>query len=88
MATIAEHENSMTVFFRKANGEIKCIMTGINDMSAFGDEKADFSLIWDYVVLPKDDFVIQSPFNFKINLKTKTLELKVNSLNYPVVERS
>jgi len=88
MATIVDHENSMTVFYRKATGDIKCIMTGIHDMSAFGNEEADFSLIWDYVVLPKDDFVLQNPFNFKVNIETKSLEIKANSLNYPIAEGS
>jgi len=88
MATIEENENSMTIFYRKSNGDIKGIMTGINDMSAFGDEEADFNLIWDYVVLPKDDFVLQNPFNFKVNIETKSLEIKANSLNYPIAEGS
>lgn len=38
---IQEHENSMTIFYRKANGDIKRTSTGIQNMGIFGDEAED-----------------------------------------------
>lgn len=86
MGDIAEFENKMTIFYRKANGEIKNIVTGIQDMSFFGEEEGDYSLIWDYVVLDKDDFVISNPLNFKVNIVSKQLEIKLGNFVYPVAE--
>ena len=44
---------SMTIFFNRRTGRIMQISTGIQDMNAFGDEKEDFELIWDFIVVEK-----------------------------------
>lgn len=75
MATMEEHQKSMTIFFRKKDGEIKGYASGIQDMGFYGDDEEDFSLIWDYVVLEKDLKVLNNLNKFKINVETKELEI-------------
>lgn len=75
MATMEEHQKSMTIFFRKKDGEIKGYASGIQDMSFYGDDEEDFALIWDCVVLEKDRQVLDNIEKFKINIKTKEIEL-------------
>ena len=72
---IEEHLNNMTIFFSKKTGEIKSFATGIQDMNYFGNDKEDYELIWDYVVIPRDDKVIRNLEIFKINLDTKELTI-------------
>lgn len=85
LPTIEEMNNSMTVYFSKSNGNIKSISTGIQDMSLFASNADDYSIIWDFVVAPKDDYVMKNKDSFKINLETKILEMVTNpTLNYPV----
>ncbi len=84
---IQEHENSMTIFYRKANGAIKRINTGIQNMGIFGDEAEDYSLIWDYVILDKDEYVLRNPFNFRVNPTTKQIEIKEsNMMKYKIAK--
>ena len=66
-------EYSMTVFFNKRTGKIMQISTGIQDMNAFGDEKEDFELIWDFIVVEKDTFVMSNTDQFLVDVETKEL---------------
>lgn len=75
MCDINEHSNSMTIFFSKSSGEIKGYATGIQDMSFYGNNAEDFSLIWDYVIMKKDNQVLNNIEKFMINTETKQLEL-------------
>lgn len=72
---IEEHLNNMTIFFSKKTGEIKSFATGIQDMNYFGNDKEDYELIWDYVVIPRDDKVLRNLEMFKINLDNKELTI-------------
>lgn len=69
----------MTIYYRKVNGEIKSIMSDACDMSAFGEEQEDYELIWDYIVLPVDEYVRFNLTQFYVDLESKTLKLKDNS---------
>jgi hypothetical protein len=83
--TIEEMQNNMTVFYRKKTGEIKTIIGGINDMSAFGAEQEDMELIWGYVVIPRDTYVINNSQNFIYDIETKELKIKQDAVpKYPV----
>lgn len=66
-------EYSMTIFFNKRTGKIMQISTGIQDMNAFGDEKEDFELIWDFIVVEKDTFVMSNADQFLVDIETKEL---------------
>lgn len=79
MATIEEMENQMTVFFNKRLGKIMSIATGIQDFNTYyGEQAEDYSLIWDSVVLIKNDYVIQHQDDFII--ENKQLKLINNDL--------
>lgn len=85
LGTIEDYKASMTAYFRRANGEIKHIIPGIQDMSLFGDEQDDYKLIWEYIVLPRDEYAIKNKDKFIINLETKQLMIKKSEvLEYPV----
>jgi len=74
MATIAESNEKMTVFYSKSSGKITGVCKGIQDMSFFGDFENDFSIIYDYVVLPYNLDTIKNAKNYQINIETHELE--------------
>lgn len=76
MATMAEHEASMTMFYYKSNGEIYSYCTGISDMSMFGIHQADYELILDFIVIPRDHVVMEFMYKFYVDVETKELKLK------------
>ena len=87
MPTIEEMNSNMTIFYSKSSGDIKSLATGIQDMDMFGVNAADYSIIWDFVVLAIDDYVLKNPDQFKINLATKTLEMLAGAMpEYPTAE--
>ena len=42
----------MTVFYKKRNGNIISVLDGEHDMSMYGDMEEDYSLIYDFIVIP------------------------------------
>lgn len=66
MATIEEMQSKMTLFYSKQTKEIKCRATGVQDMSYFGENEVDFSLIYDYVIVEMDEYVFSNPSLFII----------------------
>lgn len=72
--SIEEMQDSMTVYFSKRTGEIKSIVGGIQSMEVFGVDKEDYELIWDLVVIEKDEYVMQNMDKFRVdegNIKLK-----------------
>lgn len=65
----------LTLFFSKKTGKIcsYCASETPQDMSYFGDNEDDFSIIWDYLVIEHDPFVMKNIDFFKIDLETKRL---------------
>ena len=87
MATIEEHEASMTIFYSKSTGEIKGACSGIQDFKMYGIDAEDYSSIWGFTVLPNDDYVLQNPNNFKMDLSgaEPILSIRQEAVNqYPV----
>ncbi|WP_073016784.1 hypothetical protein [Clostridium intestinale] len=66
MATLEEHEKSMTIYYSKRTGEITSFSSGIQDMSFFGDNKEDYKIIWDFIILEKDNYVLENRGKFKV----------------------
>lgn len=64
---------SMTVYYRKATGTIVQIVTGIHDMNVYGSEKEDFELIRDFIIVEKDEFILNNVNQFIVDLDTKEL---------------
>ncbi len=71
--TIEDFENNMTIYYRKATGAIKQVAGGIQDMSVFGDEESDYTLIWDFIIAPRDENVRDNMNQFTVDLETKEL---------------
>ncbi|MCU7195557.1 hypothetical protein [Turicibacter sanguinis] len=78
MNKIEEHDGRMTIYYRKCNGEIKMISDGIHDMSIFGDERSDYELIWDCLVIDKVQEIKAYPNLFFINHEMHQVEVKQN----------
>ncbi|WP_026887731.1 hypothetical protein [Clostridium beijerinckii] len=48
----------MTIFYRKSTGDLTDMAVGEQDMNAYGDLKADYELIYDFVVVDYDEYVM------------------------------
>ncbi|MEN8079181.1 hypothetical protein ABFP60_19650 [Clostridioides difficile] len=61
---ILEEQNKMTIFYNKRLGIIQAIVTGTQNMSYFGEQEEDFKIIYDYIVVDKDEYVINNSSYF------------------------
>jgi len=62
----------LTIFYNKRTGTIKEICGGKQTMDWFGDEKQDYELIIDYIVVEFDQYIIANLEKFSVvdgNLK-------------------
>ena len=50
----------MTVFFRKSNGDLTDIIQDEQNMSVYGDLQADYELIYSFVVVDFDEYVMKN----------------------------
>lgn len=66
MATIEEMNFKMTIFYSKQTGEIKAACGGIQDMNFFGKNRIDYEIIYDFIVVEKDDYVLNNINKFKV----------------------
>ena len=65
----------MNVIYYKRTGQIYTIVVGSEGLSIFGENEEDFKLMLDSVLLEKNEEILWSYRNYKINLKTKELIL-------------
>lgn len=70
---IEDYDSVMTVFFVKRTGKIKMIADGRQDMSMFGDDEPEQSMIWDYIVVEKDDVLQNNADQFHVDPETKEI---------------
>lgn len=65
----------LTLFFSKKTGKIcsYCASETPQNMSFFGDNEEDFSVIWDFLTVDYDAFLMKNIEFFKVDLVTKTL---------------
>lgn len=82
MATIEEHQNSMTLFYSKQTSEIKSYATGIQDMNYFGINKIDFEIIYDFIVVERDEYVISNLDLFKVTNNKVILKENIDLSKY------
>ena len=64
--TLEEMNKSMTLFYMKRTGDIINKATGIQDMKFYSDFEEDYKLIIEFIVLPKDEYVLENIEKFKI----------------------
>ncbi|MBK5243048.1 hypothetical protein [Clostridium sp.] len=80
----------MTIIYTKRTGLIKSIFSGnLQKMdSLYGDDAQDLKIIWDEIIIPDDNNVINTPQNFKVNIDTKQLEILEQPINeYPIASQ-
>ena len=70
---LSEFESKMTIFYSKRTGEIQTFCTGVQDMSFFSKNSEDYKIIWDYVVVDYNNFVIKNINSFVVDTNTKEL---------------
>lgn len=61
---ISEEQSKMTIFYNKRLGSIQAIVGGTQDMSYFGEEEEDFKVIYDYIVVDNEEYIIKNLSNF------------------------
>lgn len=69
----------MTIFFQKSTGNIKCIAdweTSIDDYFVEEGDKADYTLIWDTIIVDYNETIFKNYDIFKIDSKNKNIVLK------------
>lgn len=59
-------EDKMTLFYSKQTGDIKGYTSGITDMGYFGEDEIDMEIIYDFVVVDLDNYVLDNINQFKI----------------------
>lgn len=63
---VEEGKPLMTIYYNKRTGTITDLCTGKNDMNWYGNEKEDYEMIFDYVVVEYDPYVFSNHHQFKI----------------------
>ena len=76
MKELTSVEDKMTIFYSKRNGDIKSYTTGITDMGYFGDDEEDMKIIYDFVVVDLDNYVLDNINQFAI--EGERVKLKEN----------
>lgn len=82
MASIEEHEKNMTVFYSKQTGDIKSIAGGIQTMDFFADNKVDYEIIYGFIVVEKDNYVMENMNNFRVINRDIKLKEKIDVSKY------
>lgn len=70
------YKDKMTLFYSKKSGEIQTFCTGVQDMNFFGENKDDYTVIWDFLVIGYNDKVLNNLSMFVIDLNSKSIKLK------------
>ena len=82
MPNIEEMQRKMTLFYSKQTKEIKCVATGIQDINYFGENKVDFEIIYDYLVVDKDDYIFDNIHLFKVENGRAVLKVIPETIDY------
>lgn len=70
--------DKLTIFYNKRTGTIKELCSGIQDMSWFGEEKEDYELIFDYIVVDFDSYILENHINMYVeNGEVKAREIPI-----------
>lgn len=59
-------ENKLTIFFNKRTGVIKELCSGEQTMDWFGDEAQDFELIYDFIIVEFDQYILENYMSMKV----------------------
>lgn len=70
--------DKLTLFYNKRTGEIKELCSGSQNMDWFGEEKQDYMLIFDFIVIDYDAYVLNNSHQFYIS--DENVKLKQDSV--------
>lgn len=89
MATVEEHESSMTIIYSKSSGKVIAAFSGIQTIQIlYGENGADYAIIWDELVVPIDSYILKNYSKFKFNLETMELQILPSEVpNYPIASQ-
>lgn len=59
-------EEKLTIFYNKRTGSIKELCGGEQTMAWFGDEAEDYELIFDYLVVDYNEYILQNYMDMHI----------------------
>lgn len=59
-------DDKLTIFYNKRTGTIKELCGGEQDMNWFGEEAQDYELIFDYIVVDYDHFILENYMNMVV----------------------
>ncbi|NGU31010.1 hypothetical protein G6Z34_13040 [Clostridium perfringens] len=82
--SLENFEKKVTLFYSLATGEIKLMCGGIQDMSYFGSERADFN--YDFVVVDKDEYLINNLEKFIIKNGELMMKAEPNLNKYKIAD--
>lgn len=52
--------NKMTIFYRKSNGDLTDIISGEQSMFMYGDLEEDYTLIYGFIIVDHDEYVMRN----------------------------
>lgn len=71
-------EDKLTVFYNKRTGSIKELCGGEQDMNWFGEEAQDYELIYDFVVVDYDSYILENYMSMEVvNDEVKIIQNEV-----------
>lgn len=71
-------EDNLTIFYNKRTGEIKEMCSGDQTMDWFGEEAQDFELIYDFIVVANDQYILDNYMSMAVangSIKAKQEEV-------------
>lgn len=71
-------DDKLTIFYNKRTGAIKELCGGEQDMNWFGEEQQDYELIFDFLIIDYDPYILENYMNMKVvdgELKLKQQEV-------------
>lgn len=58
--------DKLTIFYNKRTGSIKELCGGKQNMNWFGEEAKDYELIFDYLIVDYDPYILENYMNMKV----------------------
>lgn len=71
-------DNVLTIFYNKRTGEVKELCSGKQNFDWFGGEAQDYELIFDFIIVDFDQYILENYMSMKIiggELKAKQEEV-------------
>lgn len=80
--TIEDFKMKMTIFYSLETGKIKTVVSGLQTMDIFGDDKNDYN--YDFIQIDRDEYILDNSEKFKVVNGNISLieEYKVNLQKY------